>query len=105
MFRQNKPGQIYGVTSIDQKQKVVFNGSPLGKAFSCNIFQEKFNNQKQTIEVITSTEQGQSINQNNSTSSIGNLSGLPGIENGGENPGRRSFIRRMKRRNRRRFKR
>jgi hypothetical protein len=46
MFRQNKSGQINGITSIGQKQKAVFNGSRLDKAFSANVFQEKFNIQK-----------------------------------------------------------
>ncbi len=34
MFRQNPEGRIYGITYIDHKNKVVFNGSELGKGYS-----------------------------------------------------------------------
>jgi hypothetical protein len=34
IFRQNSEGRIYGVTYIDQLNKVVFNGSDLGKNYS-----------------------------------------------------------------------
>jgi hypothetical protein len=105
LFRQNISGRIYGVTFIDHMQKVVFNGSRLGKAFSANVFHEKFKNPEQTTGEITPTEQEQSINQNNPTSSVENLSGLIGIENSGENLEEEAFIRRMKRKKRRGFKR
>ncbi|MGZ3756355.1 MAG: relaxase/mobilization nuclease domain-containing protein [Mucilaginibacter sp.] len=36
ILRQNDEGRIYGVTFIDQKNKTVFNGSDLGKAYSAN---------------------------------------------------------------------
>ncbi|MCQ6957330.1 relaxase/mobilization nuclease domain-containing protein [Mucilaginibacter aquariorum] len=36
ILRQNDAGRIYGVTFIDQKNKTVFNGSDLGKAYSAN---------------------------------------------------------------------
>ncbi|MEO8947081.1 MAG: relaxase/mobilization nuclease domain-containing protein [Mucilaginibacter sp.] len=36
VLRQNDEGRVYGVTFIDQKNKVVFNGSDLGKAYSAN---------------------------------------------------------------------
>jgi hypothetical protein len=36
ILRQNDEGRIYGVTFIDQKNKAVFNGSDLGKAYSAN---------------------------------------------------------------------
>lgn len=36
ILRQNDSGRVYGVTFIDQKNKVVFNGSDLGKAYSAN---------------------------------------------------------------------
>jgi len=36
ILRQNEEGRIYGVTFIDQKNKTVFNGSDLGKAYSAN---------------------------------------------------------------------
>lgn len=36
ILRQNDEGRIYGVTFIDLKNKVVFNGSDLGKSYSAN---------------------------------------------------------------------
>jgi hypothetical protein len=36
ILRQNNEGRIYGVTFIDQKNKAVFNGSDLDKAYSAN---------------------------------------------------------------------
>lgn len=42
MFRQNTEGRIYGITYIDHKNKVVFNGSDLGKAYSAKAILERF---------------------------------------------------------------
>jgi hypothetical protein len=42
LFRENENGRIFGVTFIDHEQKVVFNGSRLGKEFSANVFNECF---------------------------------------------------------------
>jgi len=42
IIRQNEEGRIYGVTFIDQKNKAVFNGSDLGKAYSANLLSAKF---------------------------------------------------------------
>jgi len=42
ILRQNDEGRIYGVTFIDQKNKAVFNGSDLGKAYSANLLSAKF---------------------------------------------------------------
>jgi hypothetical protein len=36
ILRKNEEDRIYGVTFIDQKNKAVFNGSDLGKAYSAN---------------------------------------------------------------------
>ena len=43
LFRANEQGRIYGATFIDHEQKVVFNGSRLGKEFSANVFNDLFN--------------------------------------------------------------
>lgn len=43
IFRQNEAGRIYGVTFIDYENKIVFNGSRLGKDFSANIFNDLYN--------------------------------------------------------------
>jgi hypothetical protein len=43
VFRQNDDGRIYGVTFIDHENRVVLNGSRLGKEFSANVFHNLFN--------------------------------------------------------------
>ena len=42
LFRQNEQGLIFGVTFIDHQNKVVFNGSDLGKAYSAKALTERF---------------------------------------------------------------
>lgn len=44
LFRENDSRRIYGVTFIDHNNNCVFNGSRLGKEFSANTFEERFNN-------------------------------------------------------------
>jgi hypothetical protein len=46
VFRTNDDGRIYGVTFIDHENRVVLNGSRLGKEFSANVFQGLFNENK-----------------------------------------------------------
>lgn len=41
LFRQNEEGRIYGVTFVDNKTKVVFNGSDLGKAYGAKTIMER----------------------------------------------------------------
>lgn len=41
LFRQNEEGRIYGVTFVDNKTKVVFNGSDLGKAYGAKAITER----------------------------------------------------------------
>ena len=43
LFRQNGKDRIYGVTFIDHNNRIVLNGSRLGKEFSANAFEERFN--------------------------------------------------------------
>lgn len=43
LFRENDAGRIYGVTFIDHNNGCVLNGSRLGKEFSANAFEERFN--------------------------------------------------------------
>lgn len=42
IFRINESGRIYGVTFVDHKEKIIVNGSRLGKEFSANIFETYF---------------------------------------------------------------
>lgn len=44
VMRSNDEGRIYGLTFIDHKTKVVFNGSDLGKAFSATAVQDLLKN-------------------------------------------------------------
>ena len=41
LFRQNEEGRIYGVTFVDNKAKVVFNGSDLGKAYGAKAITDR----------------------------------------------------------------
>ena len=45
VMRRNEQGRIYGVTFIDHESRCVFNGSRLGKEFSANAFNDRFNQQ------------------------------------------------------------
>lgn len=49
LFRQNEQGYSYGITFIDNKNKTVFNGSDLGKAYSAKALSEKFGNADKPI--------------------------------------------------------
>ncbi|WP_439695876.1 relaxase/mobilization nuclease domain-containing protein [Mucilaginibacter sp. AW1-7] len=42
VFRQNENGFVYGLTVIDNKNRTVFNGSDLGKAYSAKALTERF---------------------------------------------------------------
>ena len=44
MFRESKEGRVYGLTFIDNKIGVVFNGSDLGKAYSGQALVKQFHN-------------------------------------------------------------
>lgn len=41
VLRQNAEGRLYGITFVDNQNKVVFNGSDLGKGFSAGALQSK----------------------------------------------------------------
>lgn len=42
LFRENEEGRIYGVTFVDNRNKVVFNGSDLGKPYGAKAILEQF---------------------------------------------------------------
>ena len=50
-FRYTEDGRIYGVTFIDHNTMTVLNGSRLGKQFSANALNERFNNPQATNDV------------------------------------------------------
>jgi hypothetical protein len=41
VFRQNEEGRVYGITFIDHQNRVVFNGSDLGKEYSAKAIMER----------------------------------------------------------------
>jgi len=53
ILRQNEEGRIYGITFIDQKNKAVFNGSDLGKAYSANMLSAQFLPEQPTKTFVT----------------------------------------------------
>jgi hypothetical protein len=50
VFRQNEQGFIYGLTLIDNKNRVVFNGSDLDKAYSAKAITERFASTDKAIQ-------------------------------------------------------
>ena len=54
VFRYTDEGRIYGVTFIDHNTMTVLNGSRLGKQFSANALNERFNNPKTANDVPVS---------------------------------------------------
>lgn len=105
LFRENESGRIYGVTFFDHRQKLVFNGSRLGKEFSANVFQEKFNGIELRLEQKKSPEFVSPQSNFTPESALENLSELLAFEYRGENPEEEAFIRKMKRKKRRKRKR
>jgi hypothetical protein len=65
ILRQNDEGRIYGVTFIDQKNKVVFNGSDLGKEYSANSLAVKFLPEPQVRTTIQAQHQAADLHSNN----------------------------------------
>lgn len=51
VFRYTDEGRIYGVTFINHNAMTVLNGSRLGKQFSANALNERFNNQQATNDM------------------------------------------------------
>ena len=49
-FRQNEQGFIFGVTFIDHHNKVVFNGSDLGKAYSAKAITDRFAGENKQVK-------------------------------------------------------
>jgi hypothetical protein len=49
VLRKNSDGRIYGITLVDHKNKVVFNGSALGKSYSAQAISDQFGKAKSTF--------------------------------------------------------
>lgn len=54
---RNDQNRIYGVTFINHNNQCVFNGSRLGKEFSANVFNDRFNQQPESKNKQQSTAQ------------------------------------------------
>ena len=50
VFRTNTEGRTYGVTFIDNRSRVIFNGSDLGKSFSAKAIVERLSAKEDTIK-------------------------------------------------------
>ena len=61
VFRTNGDGRIYGVTFIDHENRVVLNGSRLGKEFSANVFHAWFNEGKKPSQPSQQSQQSQQL--------------------------------------------
>lgn len=57
LFRYTDEGRIYGVTFIDHKNMAVLNGSRIGREFSANALEERFNDNQRQHTVETDTQQ------------------------------------------------
>jgi hypothetical protein len=64
VLRQNAEGRLYGITFVDNQNKVVFNGSDLGKGYSSAALQSR---------LFTVNENNLTKDDTNSGSSSGNL--------------------------------
>lgn len=60
LLRQNAEGRLYGITFVDNQNKVVFNGSDLGKGFSAAALQSRLGNIKESIVKHDETKSGRS---------------------------------------------
>lgn len=56
VFRQNEKGRIYGATFIDHENRVVFNGSKIGKAYAANVFHNLFQSSCEDESLHTNQE-------------------------------------------------
>ncbi|GHT76744.1 mobilization protein [Bacteroidia bacterium] len=76
VLRKNEEGRIYGATFIDHNERCVLNGSRLGKEFSANVLNERFEGEQtgsidtDTQEIVTDTRQPAQADNHPSHSAI-----------------------------------
>lgn len=73
-FRANDEGRIYGITFVDNKSKVVFNGSDLGRLYSAKAILERL-----TTSKITAIERAASesvVEERNATRDIDSITNV-----------------------------
>lgn len=103
LFRENDEGRIYGVTFIDHKEKVVFNGSRMGKEFSANVFHELFNkNDKSEINDNEKSLDSNSRYNQEQDSAVEAVAGIFSMEQHGDNYEEIAFTNQMKRKKKKR---
>lgn len=100
LFRENDAGRIYGVTFIDHNNGCVLNGSRLGKEFSANAFEERFNTPHSgettpTTEVAVQNGHSYEPTQESDGLADGALD-LFSMASGGTDPQEEAFIRKLK---------
>jgi Relaxase/Mobilisation nuclease domain len=60
LLRQNEEGRLYGITFVDNQNKVVFNGSDLGKGYSAVALQSRLGNLNENTLIKDDTKAGDS---------------------------------------------
>lgn len=60
LLRQNAEGRLYGITFVDNQNKVVFNGSDLGKGYSASAIQSRLGNADKNTMKQEETKSGSS---------------------------------------------
>lgn len=60
VLRQNEDGRLYGITFVDNQNKVVFNGSDLGKGYSAAALQSRLSSDNKQSLPQDKTEKGRS---------------------------------------------
>lgn len=69
-LRQNAEGRIYGITFVDNKNKIVFNGSDLGKSYSAGHLQSRIpsaQQEKEEKQIHSSTQNNLHPEKNSSS--------------------------------------
>ena len=102
LFRENDSGRIYGATFIDHNNGCVFNGSRLGKEFSANAFEERFNSPHSDELKPELTVQGEQCHEpiRGNDSLMDGALDLFSMESGGVDLQEEAFIRRLKKKKR-----
>lgn len=63
LFRQNDEGRVYGITFVDNKTKVVFNGSDLGKAYGAKAISSRLSGLSKDKPVTLQWDTLQNLNR------------------------------------------
>jgi Relaxase/Mobilisation nuclease domain len=64
VLRQNAEGRLYGITFVDNQNKVVFNGSDLGKGYSAVALQSRLGSGEKDVSATHEKKSGDTSNSN-----------------------------------------